>query len=161
MDWVLPYKAYTGIFGTVLGSILCCDVIDVIRIGIKIQQGFQQVNACSFLVQKMCKYMFKVNKITLEQYLCNIILLSLNRYLILYCSMLQNVTTHTITILQQMLQNYYCACDHFATSGIKGLNLLSIPENKVRVTGFEITAGHKLWRRDFSGYFQPNRLKIL
>ena len=33
------------------------------------------------------------------------------------------MVTRTITILQQMLQNCYCACDHFWTSDTKGLKL--------------------------------------
>ena len=31
--------------------------------------------------------------------------------------------TRTITILQHMLQNCYCACDHFTLSGVKVLTL--------------------------------------
>ena len=63
---------------------------------------------------------------TLESFL---LILTLNlitclanqKLLTLYTALMSKMARLTVTILQQTLQNCYCACDHFLTSGTKGL----------------------------------------
>ena len=48
---------------------------------------------------------------------------SLAAPLTMYNFQCHKTVTRAITILQHMLQNCYCACDHFMTSDVKGLEL--------------------------------------
>ena len=92
----------------------------------------------------MGKNLFKVSKITSEQRsserCSDVILLTLNRFL--PTGKLANLATRENT----------STCCMFPCPRTFGY--------EIYIAGLEITNWSSLWRRDFSAYFQPGRLKI-